>query len=206
MVEFYKRLVSKPLPAGTPVYRADRVLSGTVTLESPALDVMTDLKRVKVVTITADANLDDAINRMVCAGVRMLLVVDRDDAVMGVLTSRDLSGERPVEYASRERVARESIRVGDIMTPREQMEVLCMDDVERSRVGDVVETLRLAGRQHAVVVEKAGIAGQMAIRGIFSVTRIGRQLGVEIQPTGLVQSFAELEMVMNASMLRAAAV
>lgn len=206
MVEFYKRLVSKPLPVGTPVYRADRVLSGTVTLESPALDVMTDLKRVKVVTITADANLDDAINRMVCAGVRMLLVVDRDDAVMGVLTSRDLSGERPVEYASRERVARESIRVGDIMTPREQMEVLCMDDVERSRVGDLVETLRLAGRQHAVVVEKAGIAGQKAIRGIFSVTRIGRQLGVEIQPTGLVQSFAELEMVMNASTLRAAAV
>lgn len=206
MVEFYKRLVSKPLPVGTPVYRADRVLSGTVTLESPALGVMTDLKRVKVVTITADANLDDAINRMVCAGVRMLLVVDRDDAVMGVLTSRDLSGERPVEYASRERVARESIRVGDIMTPREQMEVLCMDDVERSRVGDLVETLRLAGRQHAVVVEKAGIAGQMAIRGIFSVTRIGRQLGVEIQPTGLVQSFAELEMVMNASTLRAAAV
>ncbi len=206
MDNYYRRLPSKPLQAGSPVYRSDRVLAGSVTLESPALEVMTDLQRVKVVTIGADASLDDALNRMVCAGVRMLLVVDREDAVLGVVTSRDLSGERPVEFASRERVARERIRVGDVMTLREQMEVLCMDDIVKGRVGDVVETLRLAGRQHAVVVEKAGIAGQMAVRGIFSVTRIGRQLGVEIQPTGLVQSFAELEMVMNASATRAAAV
>jgi CBS domain-containing protein len=202
MNESYKRLPTTPLPGGTPVFRFERLLAGTVTLDSPALEVMTDFRQLRAVTISPESSLDVALSRMVCAGVRLLFVVDRTDAVLGVVTSRDLSGERPVEFASRERVPRGGIRIADIMTPRHHVEVLCMADVLRARVGDVVETLRTAGRQHAVVMEMAegdSPSSQSVIRGLFSITRIGRQLGVEIQPTGRVQSFADLEKVMNVS-------
>jgi len=195
----YRVLPPHPLPEGTPVYRYERLLSGTVGLDSPALEVMTDLRRVKVVTIEASASLEEALNRMIFAGVRMLMVTDAEDAVVGVITSRDLTGEKPVEFATRERVTRDAIRVQHIMTRRDEMEALSMEDVDRARVGDVVETLRAAGRQHAVVVERAEIGSAMVIRGIFSITRIGRQLGVQIEPIGRVQSFAELEAVLNES-------
>jgi CBS domain-containing protein len=181
------------------VYRSESLLVASVTLTSPAVEVMTDLKQFRAVTVGPDLGLDEALGRMIAAGVRLLLVVDRADAVLGVLTARDLSGERPVEFASRERVPRDRIRVGDIMTPRDQVEVLSMDDVLRAQVGDVVETLRAAGRQHAVVVERMNTGPRAVVRGIFSITRIGRQLGVEVQPTGRVQSFAELQQVMAAA-------
>lgn len=199
MSNSFKRLSTSPLPAGTPVYRSETLLVGSVTLTSPAVQVMTDLKQFRAVTVGPDLGLDEALGRMIAAGVRLLLVVDRADAVLGVLTARDLSGERPVEFASRERVPRDRIRVGDIMTPRDQVEVLSMDDVLRAQVGDVVETLRAAGRQHAVVVERMNTGPRAVVRGIFSITRIGRQLGVEVQPTGRVQSFAELQQVIAAA-------
>jgi CBS domain-containing protein len=195
----YRRLSTSPLPAGTPVCRFERLLAGSVSLESPAVEVMTDLRQVKVITIGPETTLETALNRMISAGVRLLLVVARADAVVGLITARDLSGERPVEFAARERIGRDRIRVGDIMTPHQQIEVLSMEDVDRARVGDVVETLRAAGRQHALVVERLEPGLLPAVRGIFSITRIGRQLGVDIQPTGLVQSFAELELVMRAA-------
>jgi hypothetical protein len=41
--------------------------------------------------------------------------------------------------------------------------------------------------------EDATLSGAEIVRGIFSTTQIGKQLGMEIQPTGRAQNFAELE-------------
>jgi hypothetical protein len=68
-----------------------------------------------------------------------------------------------------------------------------MDDVADARVGDIVATLRGAGRQHAIVLDKDENSGQESLRGIFSVTQIARQLGVSIESDGKAQTFAELE-------------
>lgn len=199
MTTSFRSLPSRPLPVGTPVYRYVPTVAGKVKLTDPATSVMTDLRRVNVVTVDSNQLIDLALERMKHAGVRMLLVTGEDDTVAGVITSRDISGEKPVEYASRERVPREKIKVADIMTPREHTEVLSMDDVLKADVGDIVVTLRDAGRQHAIVIEQEGSGSQAVLRGVFSVTQIGRQLGVEIEPTGRTQSFAELESVLGAS-------
>ena len=41
------------------------------------------------------------------------------------------------------------------MTPAREIEVLEYTDVRHALLGDIVETLRNAGRQHALVVAKA---------------------------------------------------
>jgi hypothetical protein len=52
----------------------------------------------------------------------------------------------------------------------------------------VLETLRRAGRQHALVVERA------MVRGIFSISQIARQLGVSVPAGGEVAlTFSEIE-------------
>ena len=63
-------------------------------------------------------------------------------------------------------------------------------------MGDVVATLRLAGRQHALVVEEVADApsGQVTVRGIFSLTQIARQLGIPSQQVhDIARTFAEIE-------------
>jgi hypothetical protein len=52
-------------------------------------------------------------------------------------------------------------------------------------------TMKRHGRQHALVAETTDKG--MAVCGIFSATRIGRQLGIPVDTTGVAGTFAELE-------------
>ena len=81
----------------------------------------------------------------------------------------------------------------DIMTPADRLELIDVRDVERARVGDIVATLKLVGRQHALAVEMASLP-QKTVCGIFSLTQIARQLGLPPQQThDMAQTFAEIE-------------
>lgn len=199
MAASYRRLAGYPLARSTPVYRYTQGLPARVTMDDPALNVMTDLKRVKVVTVEPEASVDEAHHKMIIAEVRLLIVTDDADHVLGVITARDIMGEKPVHVTSRERVPRKDVQVHHIMTPRDHLDALEMADVLRARVGDVVTTLREASRQHALVIDRHEEHGDAVVRGIFSLTQIGTQLGVEIPVEGKVQSFAEIEALLAAT-------
>ena len=90
----------RPLPTGKAPSGTGFIKPSTFTpvrAESPALSVMTDLKQVSAATAVADANLAQATQRMISRGVRLLLVVNRDDEVIGLITARDTQGERPIQ-------------------------------------------------------------------------------------------------------------
>jgi CBS domain-containing protein len=167
-----------------------------VRLDSPATTVMTDLRSVSAVTIDRNATIASANQLMISRSVRALFVVDDARQVLGIITSTDILGERPIQFARARDMHYDDVVVGDIMTPAERLEVLDLQDVLRARVGDVVDTLRLAGRQHALVNEAiAGVsAGQRTVRGIFSLAQIARQLGLPTQQVhDIARTFAEIE-------------
>ena len=88
-------------------------------------------------------------------------------------------------------VHRDELTVADIMTPAAQVEVVALADVEGARVGHVLETLRRAGRQHALVVERQE---RVMVRGILSLSQIARQLGLALPAGGEVaRTFSEIE-------------
>jgi CBS domain containing-hemolysin-like protein len=186
------RLPMRPLAADTIVFRSRQGLAASVTMDNAALDVMTDLTRFKVFTIAPDALIDEALQKMIHAEVRLLIVTDPADTVLGVISANDIMGERPVSISTAEGTPHSAIQVTQVMTPRDEIDALRMIDVEDARVGDIVATLRGAGRQHAIVLDSAE-DGQEILRGIFSLTQIARQLGVAIEPDGKAQSFADLE-------------
>lgn len=193
---FFK-LAAHPIPPNTSVYRYRQGLPELVHMDDPAINVMTDLTRVRVITVLPETAIDTALQTMIHTQVRLLLVVDAGDNIIGLITARDITGEKPVNYAVRNRVAHEQIQVRHIMTKREQIEAWDMREVVEARVGDIVMTLRDVGRQHALVLDATSGQGRI-VRGIFSITQVARQLGVEIQAEGRVQSFAEVEALLNA--------
>lgn len=196
MVNAYMPLSSTPLDKGVSIYRPDRPATDSVTLEDAATVVMTDLRRVSAVTIEPGDTLETANQRMRQRGVRLLLVVDASEAVVGLITSTDLQGEKPMQHIQRHGGRWAEILVRDIMTPQGKLEVLCMADVERARVGNIVATMKRAGRQHALVVDRQHVGGAQMVRGIFSAAQIARQLDMEIQASEVVQTFAEIEQVL----------
>jgi CBS-domain-containing membrane protein len=158
--------------------------------------VMTDLERVMAVTIGPKAAIETANQRMIDAAVRLLLVVDGDQRIVGLITATDILGEKPMRHQQRMGGTFSDILVRDIMTPHAGLDVLHLRDVFRARVGDVVASLKSFGRQHALVVERNGDSDAHRVRGIFSATQIGRQLGVDVVPGEIASTFAELEAVL----------
>jgi hypothetical protein len=174
-----------------------------VDVESPALQVMTDLMRVSPATIRPQAPLSGANQFMITRGVRLLLVVDDNETVVGVITATDILGERPMVVATGRGLRRDELTVADVMTPAEQVQVVALSDVEGARVGHVLAMLRRAGRQHALVVDfdtlpparpLAPPARRTMVRGIFSISQIARQLGIALPAGGEVaRTFSEIE-------------
>jgi hypothetical protein len=176
--------------------------SPRVGAESPASDVMTDLTRVAAVTIRSVATVEQAHQAMIAYGVRALFVVDDAKAVLGVITSTDVLGERPVRMAQQRGLRHVEVLVRDVMTPADRLESMDYGEVLQARVGDIVETLKRAGRQHALVIEAASHdtgAPTYAVRGIFSLTQIARQLGLAPQAEhDVARTFAEIEAAIGA--------
>lgn len=174
--------------------------AGAVTLDSPASDVMTDLRRISAVTIDPYKSIVEAHRFMIARGVRSLFVVDGTRKILGLVTATDVQGERPIQVAQGRGIRHDEVLAGDIMTPADRLEVLAFDDVLRARVGDIVATLKLAARQHALVVEggEGGAARQHTARGIFSLTEIARQLGIVPQVHDIARTFAEIEAIIAA--------
>ena len=165
-----------------------------VTLESPATEVMTDLSKVPSATIFAEATLEGANRSMLARGVRLLLVVGDDNRIIGVATSVDVLGEKPLLMAQKRHCHRHELRISDVMVPVDRMEALDISDVKHAVVGDIVATLKEDGRAHALVVGKSP-QGQQILLGIFSVSQIARQLGVPIHTHETARTFAEIEAV-----------
>lgn len=164
-----------------------------VRADSPAPCVMTDFKQISVATIAPDATLPQANQTMISRGVRLLLVVNRDDEVLGLITARDTQGEKPIQLIQERGGKHSDLLVADLMCPRDSIDLIDAADVLRATVADIVATLKHFKRQHILVGERDAMTGQVRIRGIFSATQIGRQLGAAIQTFDVGSTFTEIE-------------
>jgi len=193
MSKTFKPLSFSTLEYSVGYFRPRQELPDRVRDTSPALDVMTDLRQVTVLMVSSTTPLNMALERMIKSGVRMLLVTDANGRVLGLITSRDVQGEKPSKILQKTGGTLKDLVVGDIMTLKNKLEVLMMKDVLHARVGDIIATLKEVNRQHAIVVDTDPHNGELAVRGIFSLSQIGQQLGLQIDPTQRATTFDDLE-------------
>lgn len=147
-----------------------------VRLADPARLLMTDFQHEPVFTVTADRPIDEALSDMMRFGVRALLVI-HDDLLVGLITSYDIQGERPLQFLQQSTFTRhEEIEVGHIMTPWSELPVVEWSTVEVARVSDILKVFERTALTHLVVAEVARDRCER-VRGILSRSRLVRQLG-----------------------------
>jgi len=96
----YHSLPIRELGEGAGYRRPTQPPVAQVTRESPAVDVMTDLLRTSPATIRPQAPVEGANQYMISRGVRLLLVVDERETVLGVVTATDVLGEKSMRPRS----------------------------------------------------------------------------------------------------------
>ena len=134
----YNRLPSRNLDKSSGLLRPACVLPDRVALDNPALDVMTDFRRLTAFIATPGDSIKQAEERMQRRKVRLLFVMDGEDRVAGLITNTDIRGEKPMQLVQSRGIRRDEVLVADIMTPVDRLEAVDYDDIAHSRVGHVL--------------------------------------------------------------------
>ncbi|HVC02891.1 MAG TPA: CBS domain-containing protein [Steroidobacteraceae bacterium] len=143
--------------------------------DDPAVLAITDFTREAPITVEDERPIDTALEDMARFGVRALLVV-RERRIVGMITSYDIQGERPLQFLQNSNYNHHrDIRVGHIMTSWSELLALRWSDVQAARAGDLLELLRHAGLTHLLVVERRADR-KVVVRGLASRARLERQL------------------------------
>jgi CBS domain-containing protein len=185
------------LEAGITMAQSEPGPQRPVTLDSPALEVMTDLTLIRAATTHPSTSLRQAEQMMIYKGVRMLFVVDDMPAIAGLITTTDLRGARPMQVVNARGLHFDELTVADVMTELDLLDAVGFDRLQHASVGDAVATLKRFGRNHLLVAEDASEHHPRRVRGLISRSQIERQLGTAIPLTPIASSFSEIERALN---------
>ena len=189
----YPALRTFPLERNTTIAQADPSSNIPVTLDSPALEVMTDLTRVKAATTQPTTSLRQAEQLMIYQGVRMLFVVTDMPSIEGLITTTDLRGDRQMRIVHERNLTYDELCVADVMTELAALDAVDYGQVSTETVGSAIATLKRLGRNHLLVVENETRQNPRRVRGVISRSQIERQLGSAIDLTPIANSFSEIE-------------
>lgn len=165
-----------------------------VHLDDPAVHVMTDFKQANAVIIHPEATISEAGMEMRVCHTHLLLVTNKDNLVIGLISSEDILGEKPLAVTRERQIRRDEILVRMVMTRQEQIVAFDSDNVRYAKVGNVVQTLHEAKQHYALVVEIEPTNSKQIVRGLFSLSQISKQLGFDVtSDLSEAHSLAELQ-------------
>jgi CBS domain-containing protein len=147
-----------------------------VSPNDPALSVMTDFHERASVTVPDTATIDEAIEHMKHNGVRCAFAIDEAGGlVVGLITSYDIMGDKPLRYMQATGRPRHAVRVRKIMQAVADWRVLDIKDIEQATVADVSELFDVTRLTHIPVME-IGERGAQRLRGLLSGSKLRRLL------------------------------
>jgi len=193
----HKPLSTFQVPDGTCIAQAQVASRPRVTLDSPALAVMTDLTQVRAATAHPSVTLVEAEQAMIQQGVRLLFVVAEVPCVDGIVTLYDMHGDRAVRVLEERRVRREQLQVKDVMTPLSGLDAVDFGLLESATVGDVVATLLKLGHPYLVIIEPSSGSAPARVRGLVSQAQVERQLGSSLPNAEIASTFADIHRALS---------
>jgi hypothetical protein len=193
----YAALPTFRFPEGTCIPQAQPASRGSVTMDSPAVEVMTDLTVVSAATVFPHVSLAQAEGQMIQQGVRMLFVASAMPCIDGIVSAADMHGPAALQLVEQRQIRHGDLLVSDVMTPLQNLDAIEYSSLLRANVGQVVTTLKQFGRHHLLVIEDATAKSPSRVRGIISETQVQRQLGTPLHLTTIATTFAEIERALH---------
>jgi len=162
-----------------------------VTIESPALMVVTDFSQHVPLVVNHQMRAVEAEAAMRRQHVRLKFVVDDHEEFLGVVGLEDLNDEEILKKVA-SGFERSELSVSDFMCPRRFLYALDYAELEQTQIHTLLEALGGYKRQHCLVVD-----GQpQRIRGIVSASDVARKIKLPLDLSVTV-SFQRVWRVLN---------
>jgi CBS domain containing-hemolysin-like protein len=149
-----------------------------VSINSPALVVLTDFKKHKPLVIDEGVSAHDTEQLMLNAHVRLKIVVDKNNKFLGVVSLSDIHHQEIMKKVA-SGYEHDDLLVTDFMQPKSQLKAIDYNDLKNATVGDLLETLKTNGERHCLVIDKEA----HNIRGVISASDIVRTLKLNFDLT-----------------------
>lgn len=196
MPQDYSLLTTQPLGEGVTYHHPERGPE-IVHEDSPAIHVFTDFTARQPEVVYPQVCIDEALERMKKANVKSLLVVDDvSDQVIGLVSSRVLQSVQAGITAQEQGVSPKDLTVEMMMAKCNTLYTLNYSDISNARVGHIIRLIHDLGVFHLLVIDRCD-EGENMVRGIFSASRISRQIGQDITSDYHAQSLAEINKRLN---------
>lgn len=150
-------------------------LSNSITLDSPALSVMTDFKYHEPLVAGSYDRASEIEQSMLRSHVRMKLVVDDNDQFLGLISLDDLNAQEMLKRVSKG-MSRDDLSAVDFMRHKNSLRALDYHELRQATVRDLVQTLKDNEHQHYLVVDRK----EHKIRGVISASDLARKLHLDI--------------------------
>jgi hypothetical protein len=197
MAKIYTSLPTVPLAAGISFMPPPETLELT-HLDDPAQPVMINPLYYKANAINGDTDLDSALLAMKLSGLPILLVTDSRQQVLGVASSEDLLGERPLRVMQEGILRRSEVLVKLVMTKQTDLAAIFLDDLRHAKVGNIIQTLYELKLPYLVIVALSDITQQQLVCGLFSLSLLSKQLGFDVTSRAAeAHSIIELQQHLN---------
>ncbi len=179
MPKTHSQLPILTLKAGLGYYHPYE-LPEVIHIDDPALNALVDFKYIKAEIIGTEDPIDVALISVKKCPYHALLVVNHEHRVLGLVSTEDLLGEKPLQVIQERRLPRADISVGLIMTPQSSLIAIDIEELRHAKVANVIATLHAYKQHFALVVKVDEKTGTHVIRGLFSITQMSKQLGRDV--------------------------
>ncbi len=132
-------------------------------LTHPAVRAMQDLQREPLPAVSEEAALEQILDALFRHGARAL-VVERDQSVVGLITTEHVRGQPGAR------------RAADVMQPVASVPAVDWQTIRQSRIRDLMELFDGSGASHLLVLEDESPT-RTRVRGLIHRDRLARQLG-----------------------------
>ncbi len=182
----YKVLPTKEMGQVNDIQRAvDHV---ELNMDSPALAVFTDFEVQRPLMLEQSVPVDEALDMMRKSHVKLKIVIDQDEHFKGVISVTDLSSSKVMSVAVEDQISRDQVTVKSVMTDKDALHAIDIEDFRHASIGDVMTTMQHFGEQHTLVVDFE----RQCLVGIVSAADIARRLHIDLPVTERATSFADI--------------
>ena len=188
MLEKFKTLSLSHLsenPHSVSLDRTDKHL----TLDDNAISVLSDFRLEQAPHCPKGISLEMAMTKLKQSGSNLLLVHNDQQQIIGLISSADISGEKPIKFVKDTGKKRDELKVKHLMTSIENIPTISTQEAVKAQIGDILQTLNSVASEYVLVATQED--SNTAIRGVFSARTIAKSLNIFFDPSPAAKNFMD---------------
>ena len=169
-------------------------ISEIINFDTPALTVFSDFHTSQPQIIKSNTLATEALQKMQEQKIHALLVVGKNNDIVGLINSKDIQGTQRLQISQKENINVRDLTTYMLMKKISEIDLFDYKLMKNALVGHIIRIVYETQSDHIIVIE-LDKQKKCFIRGIFSANFIFKRLGKNITPNFISSNLADISKI-----------